>query len=69
MSRGAGDGELLRLGDLPARDVIDGDAWMNVRIRFEKDGVAYTTDGLTTKIYREVDYVNGEPKAGEVPSA
>jgi len=42
-------------------DVIDGDAWLNVRIRFEKDGVAYTTDGLTTPIYREVDYVNGEP--------
>jgi Ca2+-binding RTX toxin-like protein len=47
-------------------DVIDGDAWMNVRIRFEKDGVAYTTDGLTTKIYREADYVNGEPVQGAV---
>ncbi len=47
-------------------DVIDGDAWLNVRIRFVKDGVAYTTDGLTTKVYREADYVNGEPKAGAV---
>jgi len=48
-------------------DVIDGDAWLNVRIRFVKDGVAYTTDGLTTPIYLEAEYVDGAPLPNAAP--
>lgn len=42
-----------RAGD----DVIDGDAWLNVRIRFESNGEAYTTDSMAGKIYLETAYV------------
>lgn len=51
---GGGGSDLIegRGGD----DVIDGDAWLNVRIRFEHQGVAYTTDSMDGKIYREADY-------------
>ena len=41
-----------RSRDLAGNDVIDGDKWLNVRIRFVEEGVAYTTDGMTGKVYR-----------------
>lgn len=57
---GGGGSDLIegRGGD----DVIDGDAWLNVRIRFEHQGVAYTTDSMDGKIYREGDYRNQNGK-------
>ncbi|WP_114948334.1 peroxidase family protein [Microvirga calopogonii] len=52
-------------------DIIDGDKWLNVRIRITVENPAggttiYTADGLDSKIYREVDYVNGEVVGGAV---
>ena len=35
-------------------DIIDGDKWLNVRIRIVKDGVTYTADGMTGKVYLRV---------------
>ena len=32
-------------------DIIDGDKWLNVRIKIVKDGVTYTADGMTGKVY------------------
>jgi Ca2+-binding RTX toxin-like protein len=43
-------------------DIIDGDKWINVRIKIVKDGVTYTADGMTGKVYLESDYAYGEPK-------
>jgi Ca2+-binding RTX toxin-like protein len=37
-------------------DIIDGDKWLNVRIKIVKDGVSYTADGMTEKVYLESDY-------------
>ena len=34
-------------------DIIDGDKWLNVRIKIVKDGVTYTADGMTGKVYLE----------------
>ena len=51
---------------LAGNDVIDGDKWLNVRIRFVEEGVAYTTDEMKGLVYREVDYVNGVPTAAAV---
>jgi Ca2+-binding RTX toxin-like protein len=51
---------------LAGNDIIDGDRWLNVRIRFVEDGVAYTADGMEGLVYREVDYVNGAPTATAV---
>ena len=47
-------------------DIIDGDKWLNVRIKIVKDGVSYTADGMTEKVYLESDYAYGAPKAGAV---
>ncbi|MGO4525956.1 peroxidase family protein [Microvirga sp. 2MCAF35] len=47
-------------------DIIDGDKWLNVRIRIIKDGVTYTADGMTEKVYLETDYAYGAPKPGAV---
>ncbi|MBQ0823847.1 cadherin-like domain-containing protein [Microvirga sp. HBU67558] len=44
-------------------DIIDGDKWLNVRIRIVKDGVAYTADGMTGKVYLESQYAYGAPVA------
>ena len=38
-------------------DVIDGDAWLNVRIVFQFEGNTYTTDGMAGRIYLESDYL------------
>jgi Ca2+-binding RTX toxin-like protein len=45
-------------------DIIDGDKWLNVRIKIVKDGVTYTTDGMTEKVYLDGDYADGAPKPG-----
>ncbi|WP_114944093.1 peroxidase family protein [Microvirga calopogonii] len=47
-------------------DIIDGDKWLNVRIRIVKDGVTYTADGMTEKVYLETDYAYGAPKTGAI---
>jgi Ca2+-binding RTX toxin-like protein len=48
-------------------DIIDGDKWLNVRIRItvpDSNGnpTLYTADGMTGKVYRDQDYDNGAPK-------
>jgi Ca2+-binding RTX toxin-like protein len=40
-------------------DIIDGDKWLNVRIRITVGNEIYTSDGLDSKIYREADYKDG----------
>ncbi|MFC1459396.1 peroxidase family protein, partial [Microvirga arabica] len=47
-------------------DVIDGDSWMNVRIRIVHEGVTYTAEGMTGKVYLETDSVEGRIKEGAV---
>ena len=38
-------------------DVIDGDAWLNVRIVFQYGDNTYTADGMAGRIYLESDYL------------
>ncbi len=47
-------------------DIIDGDKWLNVRIKIVKDGVTYTADGMTGKVYLESQYAYGAPLANAV---
>lgn len=61
---GGGGGDVIK--GLAGNDIIDGDSWLNVRIRFEHEGVAYTADGMEGLVYREADYVAGAPVAGAV---
>jgi Ca2+-binding RTX toxin-like protein len=49
-------------------DIIDGDSWLNVRIGFTHDGVAYTVDGLEDVVWRLADYVDGAPVPGALPA-
>ncbi|HEV7328276.1 MAG TPA: peroxidase family protein, partial [Bosea sp. (in: a-proteobacteria)] len=49
-------------------DIIDGDRWLNVRIGFSHDGVAYTTDGVSQLVWRQADYVDGAPVSGAAPA-
>lgn len=48
-------------------DIIDGDKWLNVRIRITTPDGIYTADGMSEKVYRESDYEYGAPKPGAVP--
>ncbi|WP_455273620.1 peroxidase family protein [Rhizobium herbae] len=61
---GGGGGD--RIEGMAGNDIIDGDRWLNVRIRFDQGGVGYTTDSLSGVIYREADYIDGAPIAGAV---
>ncbi|PJR09114.1 peroxidase family protein [Sinorhizobium meliloti] len=45
-------------------DILDGDKWLNVRIRITVGDQTYTADGMDGKIYREADYVSGEVAEG-----
>lgn len=54
-----GGGGSDRIKGLAGNDVIDGDKWLNVRIRITHEGVPYTADGMTKKVYLESDMVNG----------
>lgn len=61
------DGNILMGGDgsdifegRGGYDVIDGDSWLNVRIRIVKDGVEYTAESMTS------DTVVAGPRAGKV---
>jgi Ca2+-binding RTX toxin-like protein len=47
-------------------DLIDGDRWLNVRIRITVGNETYTADGMAQKVYREVDYKDGAPVANAV---
>ncbi|MBM6596402.1 peroxidase family protein [Microvirga pudoricolor] len=62
---GGGGSDIIK--GLAGNDIIDGDKWLNVRIRFVEEGVAYTVDEMAGKVYREADYMNGEPIQGAVP--
>ncbi|MFD1327188.1 peroxidase family protein [Mycoplana ramosa] len=55
---GGGGSDTIKGGG--GNDIIDGDKWLNVRIRIVKDDVAYTADGMDSKIYLESDYMKGE---------
>ncbi|WP_170285102.1 peroxidase family protein, partial [Microvirga aerophila] len=47
-------------------DLIDGDRWLNVRIRIEHNGVTYSAEGMTGKVYLQSDVLQGVVKAGAV---
>jgi hypothetical protein len=47
-------------------DLIDGDRWLNVRIRITVGNEIYTADGMAQKVYREADYKDGAPVANAV---
>jgi Ca2+-binding RTX toxin-like protein len=47
-------------------DIIDGDKWLNVRIRITVGNTVYTADGMTGKVYLESQYVDGAPVANAV---
>lgn len=61
-----GGGGSDRITGLAGNDVIDGDKWLNVRIRIVADDAVYTADGMTTKVYLESDLVNGVLRDGAV---
>jgi Ca2+-binding RTX toxin-like protein len=54
-----GGGGSDRITGLAGNDVIDGDKWLNVRILIVHQGIRYTADGMTKKVYLESDMVNG----------
>ncbi|TWH32175.1 MULTISPECIES: peroxidase family protein [unclassified Aminobacter] len=54
-----GGGGSDRIKGLAGNDIIDGDKWLNVRIRITTDDGIYTADGMTKQIFREEDMVNG----------
>src|SRR5690606_20838243 len=62
-----GGGGSDRIKGLAGNDVIDGDKWLNVRIRITHDGVRYTADGMTKKVYIESDMINGVLVENAVP--
>ncbi|WP_262297610.1 peroxidase family protein [Microvirga sesbaniae] len=45
-------------------DIIDGDQWLNVRIRITTPTGVYTADGMTGKVYLESQYAYGAPVQG-----
>ncbi|MFC3632084.1 peroxidase family protein [Paracoccus angustae] len=47
-------------------DVIDGDKWLNVRIRIEAGGQTYSAESMGGKIYLASDIVDGVVRAGAV---
>ncbi|QQR39259.1 peroxidase family protein [Devosia rhizoryzae] len=55
---GGGGSDIIK--GLAGNDIIDGDRWLNVRIQFTINNVAYTADGMTTKVYLSSDLVNGK---------
>lgn len=59
-----GGGGSDRIKGLAGDDVIDGDKWLNVRIRIVANGETYTADGMTKKVYLETDMVKGAVRAG-----
>ncbi len=62
---GGGGSDILqgRAGD----DVIDGDRWLNVRIKIVHNGAEYTADSMGGKVYAIADYKDGRPVPGEAP--
>lgn len=61
-----GGGGSDRIKGLAGNDIIDGDKWLNVRIRITDGGQVYTADGMSKKVYLESDMVNGELVEGAV---
>src|SRR5690606_9246199 len=61
-----GGGGSDRIKGLAGNDVIDGDKWLNARIRITHEGQIYTADGMTKKVYLQSDLVNGALVAGTV---
>ncbi|MDH4440131.1 MAG: peroxidase family protein [Rhizobium sp.] len=63
---GGGGSDLIegRGGD----DVIDGDKWLNVRIRISAPGQTYTADSLAGPVYLQSQLVNGEIPLSAVPA-
>ena len=59
-----GGGGSDRIKGMAGNDVVDGDKWLNVRIRIVADDAVYTADGMTTKVYLESDLVNGVLREG-----
>jgi len=59
-----GGGGSDRIKGLAGADVIDGDKWLNVRIRIVVDGETYSADGMTKNVYLESDVVKGAVRAG-----
>src|SRR5690606_6536262 len=62
-----GGGGSDRIKGLAGNDIIDGDKWLNVRIRITTDDGIFTTDGMARQIFREEDMVNGFTIEGAVP--
>ena len=54
-----GGGGHDRIKGLAGNDVIDGDKWLNARIRIVKDGITYTADGMTRQVFLEAALLNG----------
>ncbi len=57
---GGGGSDLMR--GMGGNDIIDGDKWLNVRIRIDAPGGPYTADSLAGPVYLEADLVNGALK-------
>ncbi|THV10288.1 peroxidase family protein, partial [Rhizobium rhizophilum] len=49
-------------------DVIDGDAWLNVRIRITTPSGVYTADSLAGPVHQQSQLVNGEIPANTPPA-
>src|SRR3712207_8881654 len=56
---------LFRSSDLiegrGGNDLIDGDNWLNVRIRITVGNEIFTADTMNGKVYRLEDYADGAP--------
>ncbi|MFN3670800.1 MAG: peroxidase family protein [Bosea sp. (in: a-proteobacteria)] len=63
-----GGGGSDRIEGRAGNDIIDGDRWLNVRINFSHDGVAYTTDGIAEQVWKLEDYLMGAPKPNTTPA-
>ena len=61
-----GGGGSDRIKGLAGNDIIDGDKWLNVRIRIVTQDGNYTADGMTTRVYLESDMVDGVLRDGAV---
>lgn len=61
-----GGGGSDRIKGLAGNDILDGDKWLNVRIRITTSDGIFTADGMTKQIFREEDMVNGVLVEGAV---
>jgi Ca2+-binding RTX toxin-like protein len=61
-----GGGGSDRIKGLAGSDIIDGDKWLNVRIRITVGSDVYTADGMTKKVYLEADMERGALRPGAV---